>query len=527
MPHILPTPRLLASLAMLAATALIFCGSAFASPPSNTSNPVVSGTPAVGRTLTSTYGIWSGSTPMTLLIQWQRCPSTTAGTRCYSISGATTSSYTATSSDVGYGLRTVVSATNTDGSATSWAVRTAPVTAPAVVDPANTGLPTISGTAEVGKSLTATSGTWTGTVPMTYSYQWQRSDSTGTTWTGVTGATGTTYLLGSADAARRLRVVVTAANAVGTTSATSAATAIVTTPVVAPASTAAPAVTGTAQQGSTLTASTGSWSGTAPMSYAYQWQRCDSAGASCASIAGATGSTLVLGSADVNRRLRVSVTASNAGGSSTAFSLTTTTVTAVTSTPPPGPSGSSVVLTDKSWTCTGSVNIDLLKITMQNGSDNAVYLKSGCTGYIGRIEVDTWHQDGVKVWGGAHDLVLGGGYISCHARDASVHQDGVQVQAGDRITFRGVTIDCPTSNNAAFFVSATTNTPTDIVCDGCTLKPANSTVNIKTSLRSGVRNSIVCRGQTAGIRIQDGAVDPINVGNSELPASDSRCTSTA
>jgi hypothetical protein len=518
---------LLASLAVLAATALIFCGSAFASPPSNTSNPVVSGMPAVGQTLTSTYGIWSGSTPMTLLIQWQRCPSTTAGTRCYAISGATTSSYTATSSDIGYGLRTVVLATNSDGSGTSWAVRTAPVTAPAVVDPANTVLPTISGTAEVGKSLAATTGSWTGTVPMTYSYQWQRSDSTGTTWTGVTGATGSTYLLGSADAGRRLRVVVTATNAAGTASATSAASASVTTPVIAPANTALPTVSGNAQQGGTLTASTGSWSGTAPMSYGYQWQRCDGAGTSCASIVGATASTLVLGSADINKRVRVAVTASNGGGSSTASSAATATVTAPTSTPPPTGSGGSVILTDKSWRCTGPVNLSLVKVTMQNASDNAIYLGSGCTGTIGRIEVDTWHQDGVKVNIGSHDIVIGGGYINCHARDLDVHQDGVQAQAGQRVTFRNVTIDCPKSNNAAFFVSAVGATPEDIVCEFCTLKPANSTLNLKTSLRSGARDSIVCRGNTAGIRIQSGASAPVNERNLELPASDSRCASTA
>jgi hypothetical protein len=186
-----------------------------------------------------------------------------------------------------------------------------------------------------------------------------------------------------------------------------------------------------------------------------------------------------------------------------------------------------VLRVDANWTCTGAVNVDVLKVTMQKASDNAVYFKSGCTGRIGRIEIDVWHADGIKVWGGAHDLVIEGGFINCHARDADVHQDAIQAQGGDRVTFRNLTVDCPTSNNAAFFVSAVGATPADIVCDTCTLKPANSTVNIKSSVRSGVRNSIVCRGQAAGIRIQSGAVDPVNVGNLELPASDYRCASTA
>jgi hypothetical protein len=164
---------------------------------------------------------------------------------------------------------------------------------------------------------------------------------------------------------------------------------------------------------------------------------------------------------------------------------------------------------------------------MRSASKHAIYLDVGCTGRIARIEVDTWHQDGVKVRG-AVGLVIGGGYIRCHGRDRSVHQDGVQAQGGQRVTFRRLTVDCPTSNNAAFFVSrAGSSLPSDIVCDGCTLKPANSTVNIKASLRSGIRNSTVCRGRTAAIRIQFSAVDPVDTGNVVLSRHNPRCASTA
>ena len=49
--------------------------------------------------------------------------------------------------------------------------------------------------------------------------------------------------------------------------------------------TSPPTISGTAQDGQTLSASTGSWSGS-PTSYAYQWQRCDSSGANCANVSG-------------------------------------------------------------------------------------------------------------------------------------------------------------------------------------------------------------------------------------------------
>jgi hypothetical protein len=66
-----------------------------------------------------------------------------------------------------------------------------------------------------------------------------------------------------------------------------------------------------------LVASTGAWSGTAPISYAYQWQLCKPG---CTNIAGATGSSLGVSQVDVGGRLRVVVTASNSAGSTEAGS---------------------------------------------------------------------------------------------------------------------------------------------------------------------------------------------------------------
>jgi hypothetical protein len=98
--------------------------------------------------------------------------------------------------------------------------------------------------------------------------------------------------------------------------------------LVAPASVAPPAISGVPAQGSTLTASDGSWSGTTPLAYAYQWQRCDAAGAACSAVAGATGKTYVPTASDVGATLRVVVTATNSAGSDQATSAPTAAVTA-------------------------------------------------------------------------------------------------------------------------------------------------------------------------------------------------------
>jgi Glycosyl hydrolase family 26/Bacterial Ig domain len=75
-----------------------------------------------------------------------------------------------------------------------------------------------------------------------------------------------------------------------------------------------PAITGVSQVGQTLSSSTGSWSGTLPIGYAFQWLRCDSGGGNCAAVAGATAQSYGVGSADLGSTLRSRVTASNSAG---------------------------------------------------------------------------------------------------------------------------------------------------------------------------------------------------------------------
>ncbi|HEX8648665.1 MAG TPA: hypothetical protein VF715_17350, partial [Thermoleophilaceae bacterium] len=226
--------------------------------------------------------------------------------------------------------------------------------------PANTALPSISGTVHTGQTLTANDGTWSGTAPITYTRQWQRCNSSGASCVNIAGATGTTYTVLGSDTGSTFRVVVTATNVVGTASATSNASAVATG--VPPANTAAPTISGTTQDGQTLTATNGTWSGTAPFTYAYQWRRCDSAGANCVNISGATSSTYVLGSADVGSTVRVVVTATNSGGSASSTSNQTAAITAValSNTAAPAISGTpqhGQTLTATNGTWTGSTPI--------------------------------------------------------------------------------------------------------------------------------------------------------------------------
>ncbi|MEP7334942.1 MAG: hypothetical protein ABI717_04100 [Actinomycetota bacterium] len=191
----------------------------------------------------------------------------------------------------------------------------------ALVAPKNESKPTISGTRRVGETLTANPGTWSGTVPITYTYQWVRCNSQMANCSN-TGVRTRTYRLADDDLGRRLLVIVTARNADGTGQA-SANTSTIQRRAAAPRNTALPTISGTLREGETLTANPGVWEGTQPISFAYQWQRCDSNGGNCASIAGATSRTYTVSAADVSRSVRVVVTAKNSSGSRAATSAPT------------------------------------------------------------------------------------------------------------------------------------------------------------------------------------------------------------
>ena len=199
--------------------------------------------------------------------------------------------------------------------------------------PKNTGEPTISGRAEQGRTLSATQGSWSGSTPLSFAYQWVRCDAGGGLPDGsncvfLKGATTSKYTLVAADVGSRMRVRVTASNTAGSATAASNPTGVVVGP---PVNTAPPSMSGSFVTGSVITANPGTWTGRQPISFSYGWRRCDSAGGNCASVA--SGRTYRLGSADVNHKLRVSVTAKNAIASKTVESGESPLVT------PPLPAG--------------------------------------------------------------------------------------------------------------------------------------------------------------------------------------------
>ena len=296
-------------------------------PPKNTGLPAITGVAVEGQSLSASTGTWTGS-PTSFAYQWEDC--NTAGESCASIAKATKASYKLLAGDVGHTVRVVVTATNSAGSTPATSVQTVTVVVEPAGAPTNTGLPAVTGVAVEGQSLSASTGTWTGS-PTSFAYQWEDCNSSGESCASIAKATKASYKLAAGDVGHTVRVIVTATNASGSASATSAPTATVLP--VPPTSTALPAITGSVVEGQSLSASTGTWTGS-PTSFVYQWEDCNSAGESCSNIVGATKSSYKLLAGDVGHTVRVVVTATNAGGSTPATSAQTGVVDAEPVTPP-------------------------------------------------------------------------------------------------------------------------------------------------------------------------------------------------
>ena len=326
-------------------------------PPVAHTPPRISGVLSVGHVLTASRGNWEGARPLTYTYQWQRCDA--SGAECTDISEANESTHLLTGDDYGSRLRVTVTATNSEGSALSDSSATARISFP----PVNVSLPTISGLAQSGQTLSASAGSWEGGTTISYTYQWQLCTEGGggvsvadaifrsfaTPFFGsneycedIRGATDPTYTLQDAEIEDTVRVVVIATDADGETEAISEQSEVI-IPATAPENVSPPGIDGTPQEGEQLEALNGRWDSPGSISYEYQWQRCNEEGEECADIAGATEATYTPGIEDLGARLLVVVTAVNGAGSATASSEPTDPVTqasAPTSTEAPTVTGS-------------------------------------------------------------------------------------------------------------------------------------------------------------------------------------------
>ena len=278
-----------------------------------------------------------------------------------------------------------------------------------------TGAPTITGTAQVGQTLTAATTAITdadGLTSVSYTYQWIRV-ATDNTETNISSATASTYTLVAADQGTTVKVTVSFTDdANNPETLTSAATATVSAAANTLA-TGAPTITGTAQVGQTLTAGTTAImdaDGLTSVSYTYQWIRVATDNTET-NISSATASTYTLVAADQGTTVKVTVSfTDDANNPETLTSAATAAVAAaVTGTPEPEPFEVEIVGVPEVAVAGGSY-----ELTVQSDEDSLVYawrVDSGAiepddvqmvvwtapeTAGVARIHVDVTREDGAK-----------------------------------------------------------------------------------------------------------------------------------
>ena len=327
-----------------------------------TGAPTISGTAHVGETLTADITSIADDDGLEYVYysyQWVA----NDGSSNTDIADATDSTYTLVAADEGKTIYVVVSFRDDAGSY-MWMASASTATVTARPNTPATGGPAISGTVQVGETLTAdTSGIADDDelTNVSYSYQWIRND--GSTDTDITSATDSTYTLVVADEGKTIKVHVSFTDdADNEETLTSAATATVeAAPQPDSPASGQPTISGTARVGETLTADTSGIAdadGLANVTYTYQWLADD------ADIAGATASTYSLVAADEGKTIKVRVSfADDRGNAETMTSAATAAVEAPE--PPAIPTGLSVV-----------VSHDAVTLTWDDPQDDSI------TGYV-------------------------------------------------------------------------------------------------------------------------------------------------
>ena len=298
-----------------------------------TGTPTISGTAQVGQMLTaSTSGISDSDGLADAIFTYQWIAND--GTEDTAIQDAIGSTYTLASADEGKTIKVQVSFSDDAGNDESLTSEATAAVA-AIPNSAATGAPTISGTAQAGQMLTASTSAISdsdGLADAIFTYQWIAND--GTEDTAIQDAIGSTYTLASADEGKTIKVRVSFTDDGGTQETRTSAVTVAVAAIPNSAATGAPAISGTAQVGQILTASTSGISdsdGLANAIFTYQWIAND--GTEDTHIQNATGSTYILASADEGKTIKVRVSFTDDGGNQETRTSAVTVAVAAAPTP--------------------------------------------------------------------------------------------------------------------------------------------------------------------------------------------------
>ena len=222
--------------------------------------------------------------------------------------------------------------------------------------PVNTTVPSLSGSAIVGQTLTVNTGTWTGSN-VAYSYSWFRNDQP------IYGANASTYVPTSNDVGYGILCSVSADNPAGGDIANTVLTANVTSN--APVCSVLPAISGSANTGQTLTISTGTWTNSPTFTYQWMWSHIR------ASIHNANTNSYTIGTEDAGHALTCLVTATSSGGSNSVHA----TSTAIVSGAGGGGGGGDTNLSLNTFTGNGSNTI--FTLSYESSTNNSIVIING------------------------------------------------------------------------------------------------------------------------------------------------------
>ena len=183
------------------------------------------------------------------------------------------------------------------------------------------------------------------------------------------------------------------------------------------------------------------------------------------------------------------------------------------------------------------ITIDHTWDNNRSGSANpadSIWLESGCTGDSDPSTIDLilnvrgdgagsgTADDAVTLKQGAHDIQITG-RIDCGLRRNGMHQDGVQINGGTRVTFYDLRSGDPSTRKytchgagGLFYPSSTNGYPTDVVCVRCVMVGFNQGLRVDDSLRSGARDSTFMSRLPIVVNQNGDAESPVNVNNTAI-----------